>query len=203
MQNLLDLSRIESGAYPVSIEKTDLLKVLGETIESQKRAALVRGLSLNFNSPENDSIFAATSAAALRRITSSLIENAMKYTPEGGTISVSIRREKHRAAITVEDDGCGIRAEDLPRVFERFYRGRPLEMAGDNKAGGGGEEQGEEEKEAECVFSVEAPGVGLGLYLVENLVGRIGAEIQVESPAQEDNGRGTRFTLFLTLSAAD
>ena len=188
VQNLLDLSRLESGAYRVSIAESDAVKIIEEAIETHRKTALSRNLKLDFESPENETIFVLTDAGALRRIVSSLIENAMKYTPEGGNITVAVKRLGARAAIVVEDDGCGIAAEDLPHIFERFYRGRPLET-----------KTGAESADEECFLSNEAPGVGLGLYLVKSLVEQIGAEIYAESPSPA-SGRGTRLTILAPIS---
>ena len=81
------------------------------------------------------------------------------------------------------DNGCGIAREDLPHIFERFYRGRPIQ------------EKSEFDGE-ECPSPNETSGIGLGLYLVKNLTEQIQAEIVATSPAVEGN-RGTRLTIFL------
>lgn len=193
VQTLLDLSRIESGAYKISLAETDVLKVLRESIEAQRRAADSRKLNLKFTAPPDDLPLALTDAGALRRIASSLIENAMKYTPEGGEVAVSASRKGERIAIEITDNGCGIRAEDLPRIFEKFYRGQPLETKNESDA------DGESAADTDCVAASEAAGVGLGLYLVHNLVEQISGEIVAESPV-EGKGKGTKFTVFLPIS---
>jgi signal transduction histidine kinase len=194
VQTLLDLSRIESGAYKISLAQTDAAKVLRESIEAHRRTADSRKLNLKFIASPNDLPPALTDAGALRRIVSSLIENAMKYTPEGGEIAVSANQKNARIAVEITDDGCGIRAEDLPRVFEKFYRGQPLESKSNANDGG------EFSSEIDCVAASEAAGVGLGLYLVHNLVEQISGEIVAESPVKE-KGRGTKFTVFLPVSS--
>jgi signal transduction histidine kinase len=193
VQTLLDLSRIESGAYKISLAETDVAKVSRESIEAQRRAADSRKLNLKFT-PPNDLPLALTDAGALRRIVSSLIENAMKYTPEGGEVAVSASRKGERIAVEITDNGCGIRAEDLPRIFEKFYRGQPLETKNTP------ETDGESAADTDCVAASEEAGVGLGLYLVHNLVEQINGEIVAESPV-EGKGKGTKFTVFLPVSS--
>lgn len=123
----------------------------------------------------------------LRRVVSNLIENAMKYTYEGGSISVLVDRQPEHVAVKVIDDGCGIAGADLQHVFEKFYRGRPFAKMNNDVC-----------IEEECPISNETSGTGLGLYIVRNLAEQIGAEISVASPA--DGGRGTRFTLLVPFS---
>ena len=195
VQSLLDLSRIESGAYKISLEKTDVAKILRETIEAHAKTAVSRRLNLEIKSVSENLPPALTDAGALRRIVSSLIENAMKYTPENGTIQVFAENQGNRIAVSVADDGCGIAEKDLPRVFEKFYRGQPLAT----------QTQAETDVkfsafETECDAS-ETSGIGLGLYLVKSLVEQIQAEIFAESPIGKNNC-GTRFKVLLPIYTA-
>jgi signal transduction histidine kinase len=181
VQNLLDLSRIESGAFRVSIVETDVVVILRACVEASYRAALSREIDLELANPAEDLPPVLTDSPALRRIVSSLIENAMKYTPENGRITVAAERRGERLAVTVTDDGCGIATIDLPRIFEKFYRGKPYQP---------------ENPDEECAPENEASGIGLGLYLVKSMVEQIGGEISAESPVP-DTGRGARFTVLL------
>ena len=183
VQNLLDLSRIESGAYRVSLVKTGVGDVLRSAVEANSRTALTREVDLKLKTLSEDLPPVLTDASALRRIVSSLVENAMKYTPENGRIEVAAERGNEKIAVTVTDGGCGIAPEDLPRIFEKFYRGRPLTT---NKSS------------EDCTAENETPGIGLGLYLVKSLVEQIGGEIIAESPAVA-GGRGSRFIVLLPL----
>jgi two-component system phosphate regulon sensor histidine kinase PhoR len=106
-----------------------------------------------------------------------LVDNAIKYTPEGGDINVSAHQAGDSMAITVEDTGKGIHHADLPRVFEKFYR-----------AGSETEDNG-----FAASPGTAAPGVGLGLYLAQHIVEQLNGRIIVESK----EGRGTTFTVFL------
>ena len=105
---------------------------------------------------------------ALRQILDNLIDNALKYTPERGQIRVACRLDDGTAAVEVADSGIGIPRDDLPRVFERFYR-------------------------VDKARSRELGGTGLGLSIVKHLVQSIGGQITVESRL----GAGSRFIVVL------
>lgn len=184
VQNLLDLSRIESGALRITLKEADLDAILHECVEANYRAALAREIDLKLEKTAADAPPAFTDASVLRRIVSSLIENAMKYTPENGSINVSAERHDGHIAVIVADDGCGIANADLPHIFEKFYRGKPLKSEGTDES---------------CAPENETSGIGLGLYLVKSLVEQIGGEISAESPARE-TGRGSRFIVLLPLA---
>ena len=183
VQSLLELSRIESGAYKVSFAEVNLDKLLSELVETQQRAAESRNLSLIYQTPAAHIPLISTDAGALGRIVSSLIENAMKYTAEPGAIVVAVERQTSEIALSVTDDGCGIAADDLPNIYERYFRGRPLNLS---------------QTDADETAENETPGIGLGLYLVKNLVEQIHGKITAVSPPP-DRKSGTRLTITLPL----
>jgi signal transduction histidine kinase len=193
VQNLLDLSRIESGAYRVKLAKTDVVELLENCFAAQKHAASSRNIKMRFDAPKSDLPPALTDGAALRRIVSSLLENALKYTPENGEIRLSVNCLNGQIAIQVSDTGCGVAPEDLPHIFEKFYRGKALQTV---SASGNSSEQDD------WLFNSESSGVGLGLYLVKSLTDQIGGEISVKSPVKEE-ARGTEFTLLIPAASAD
>jgi signal transduction histidine kinase len=112
---------------------------------------------------------------ALRRVIRGLIDNAIKYTPEGGRIGVSARETEDKLAISVSDTGKGIPERDLPHIFSKFYR-----VAEDGPADSPG---------------TAAPGVGLGLYLAQHMISQMDGQINVESK----QSAGTTFTVILPL----
>lgn len=185
VQNLLDLSRIESGAYKPTFAVVNLQTLLSEMVLEQQNAASSRGITLSFKAPDKQLPEVNIDPTFLKRIVLNLVENAMKYTADGGSILILAKQEDRVVAVTVVDDGCGIAEVDRPHVFEKFYRGRPIARTAE-----------EGFSEGVNTSSNEAPGTGLGLYLVKNLIKQIGAEIRVESPANE-GGRGSRFTILL------
>jgi signal transduction histidine kinase len=109
--------------------------------------------------------------AALERLFLSVLDNAVKYTPAGGQVSLGFRLANGRAVIEIADSGIGIEAKDLPHVFERFYR-------------------------ADQVRSRETRGSGLGLAIAKWIVERHAGSIALQSEA----GQGTRVTINIPLS---
>jgi signal transduction histidine kinase len=174
--NLLDLSRIEAGAFTVCREKVDVTEVLRNCAVIERQAASIRshGLEVELTGVE---LFALGDTSALRRVLCSLVENSIKYTRDGGRITLSARREGTEVVIRVSDTGCGIKASDVPHVFEKFYRGRPSET---NEA-------------VECSSTSTAPGIGLGLYLARTIVEESGGRIYIET----SNDRGTTVAIHL------
>ncbi|MCA1616804.1 MAG: HAMP domain-containing protein [Acidobacteria bacterium] len=179
--NLLDLSRIEAGAFKVSRTPTDVAEVVRACLRIEGHAAEARGQTLAAELPADDLPLVLTDAGALRRVLCGLVENAIKYTPEGGRVTLGARRraEDGEVAITVTDTGVGILPEDAPLVFEKFFRGRPA--AADSASA------------AESAGYAEAPGVGLGLYLARSIVEQLGGRIEVAPSASS----GTVFTVYL------
>ena len=179
--NLLDLSRIEAGAFKVARAPTDIAEVIRACVRIEGHAAEARGLTLAAESPAAKLPPALTDAGALRRVLCGLVENAIKYTPEGGRITLGARGAGDEGvAITVTDDGVGILAEDMPLVFEKFFRGRPAASADGGSASATDD-------------YAEAPGVGLGLYLARSIVEQLGGRVEV---ADAKPG-GTTFTIYL------
>lgn len=166
--NLLDLSRIESGAYRLRKTRLDIRELIDSCVEVERHRAESLNLTLTSKLPRELSAVSGDHEA-LRRVIRGLIDNAIKYTPEGGQITVSAQESTDTIAICIRDTAKGIAETDLPHVFEKFYRA------------------GLETDDA------SSPGVGLGLYLAQHIVGQLNGEMSVESAV----GRGTTFTLRL------
>lgn len=171
VHNLLDLTRVKVGGIEIRPGRVDVRATLLDCQKIERAAAEERGQELVVDlTPGLPPVRADQSA--LRRAVCAVVENAVKYTPEGGRVTLRARREgNEHVSVEVEDTGPGIRAEDLPHIFERFYRGR---------AGAG-----------EGAAEHEAHGIGLGLYLARVLVEGMGGSIAVSSRV----GRGSTFTL--------
>ncbi len=181
--NLLDLSRIEGGVFRISLEKVDVADVVRSCVRSEIRAAERRQHRLELE-PFTGVPAVRADPKALRRVLSNLLENAIKYTPDGGSIVVFVRHENDTVSIGVADNGRGIPAEDLPVLFNKFHRGRPAphSVAMRNAT-----------DDAELLEDADVSGVGLGLYLGKNVMERMGGSISVETEV----GRGSTFTLHL------
>ena len=167
--NLLDLSRIESGAYKLRKTRVDARELIRSCVEVERHRAESLGLKLTTDVPVRTPALSGD-FEALRRVIRNLIDNAIKYTPAGGLITVSARESGDLLAISVSDTGKGIPDADLSRVFEKFYRA-----------------------ESEADDGTAAPGVGLGLYLAQHIVAQLDGELKVES--KQDGG--TTFTMLL------
>ena len=141
VNELLDLSRIESGAIELVPERIDLADLVAEAASLLQTRAESQGVTIV--RPAVDGVKIAGDRASLLRAVSNLLDNAIKYSPRGGQVTVETADEGELAALSVRDEGPGIAEQDLPRVFERFYKGEA---------------------------SRTAPGTGLGLAIVKHIV---------------------------------
>jgi len=167
--NLLDLSRIESGAYKLHKTRVDARELIRSCVDVERHRAESLGLTLTTDVPVRIPALRGD-FEALRRVIRGLVDNAIKYTPAGGLITVSAQENGDLLAISVSDTGKGIPDAALPHVFEKFYRA-----------------------ESEADDGIAAPGVGLGLYLAQHIVAQLDGELTVES--MQDGG--TTFTMLL------
>jgi signal transduction histidine kinase len=170
--NLLDLSRIESGAYKLRQTRVDVRELIDSCVSVERHRAESLGLTLITDIPINPGAVTGD-FEALRRVIRGLLDNALKYTPAGGRITVSAWASDETVSIGVRDTGKGIAQADLPHIFDKFYRADSDGAA--NQTG------------------TAAPGVGLGLYLAQHIVVQLNGEISVESR----QGVGTTFSVSL------
>jgi heavy metal sensor kinase len=168
VDDLLLMARADAAQLPVQKDLVDLVEIVDECCRSLRPLAQERNLTLRWNVGLEQSVCA--DGRLLRRAVANLLSNAISYTPGGGTISVDVRREPERAVLEVADTGIGIASEDLPHVFDRFYRAR--------QQGGIGTE-----------------GSGLGLGIVKMIADLHGGSVTVESRL----GAGSTFSLAIPL----
>lgn len=176
VHNLLDLSRIKATGVqikPGRVEAGEVVRAC-EKIERVEAEEHAHELSVEV-APDLPSIRADHSA--LRRALCTIIENSIKYTPDGGRIMLRAHADGGEVVIEVADTGRGIRAEDMPHIFDKFYRGR---AAGNCPSGSNADEQ-------------EVPGIGLGLHLAHALVEGMNGSIEVRSRV----GQGSTFAVRL------
>ena len=183
--NLLDLSRIEGGVFRIDLERVEVDDVIASCVKGEIAAAERRRHKLEVKTfgplPP-----ICSDPKHLRRVISNLIENSIKYTPDGGLISISAEAEAGNVAIRVTDNGRGIPKEDLSILFDKFYRGRPApHSAAMNDAA----------TDEEFLEDADMSGVGLGLYLARDVMKRMGGRISVETEV----GKGSTFTLHLPI----
>ena len=165
--NLLDLSRIEAGIFPLEISTGDVRDPVRSAVESHSGQAEERGIALSVEAP-GDPVIAEFDRERIVQLIANLVGNAIKFTPRGGSVEVRVLDEPNGAVIEVRDTGPGIQPDELPRVFDRFYRGTNI-----------GEARG--------------VGSGLGLAIAKSIVEMHGGAIEVESMP----GQGTLFRVRL------
>src|SRR5690606_33801998 len=169
LEDLLILSRLE-GAEPLrSIERVGLRQIAGEAIDLIAASAAGRGRTVTLQ--PGDELFVDGDSDGLLRLVSNLVHNALKYGRPAGRVDVAISSKADAAVIEIVDDGIGIAAAHLPRLFERFYRVDK----------GRGRDEG---------------GTGLGLAIVKHVAQAHGGRVEVES----EPGAGSTFRVVLPLA---
>lgn len=166
--DLLQLARIESETEAFTREALDLEQSVRDCLGRHQTLAEGKRQQLEALPPDGPPVLAWADAEALQQILDNLVNNALKYTPEGGRVQVRWRREGKQVVLEVEDTGIGIAAADLSRIFERFYR-------------------------VDKARSRELGGTGLGLSIVKHLTQAMQGSVRAES----EPGRGTTFTVVL------
>jgi signal transduction histidine kinase len=121
LNTLMDISEAETGVMRLSIAPVNVGEVLRDARDLYADLAEEKGVSLQVDAAER--LAALADRNRLRQVIANLLDNAVKYTPGGGQVTMRARVDGTDAAIEVEDNGAGISAEDLPRIWDRLYRG--------------------------------------------------------------------------------
>jgi signal transduction histidine kinase/ActR/RegA family two-component response regulator len=172
VNDLLDMSRIAQGKLELQIEPLELAAVLAHAVETARPHIERRRHQLSLHLPV-EAIWLHADPVRLAQLLANLLDNAAKYTPEGGDIQVTAERIDEQVSLTVSDTGIGIAPEHLTSVFELFTQaGRSIERA--------------------------AGGFGLGLTLARSLAGMHGGTVEA---ASDGPGQGSRFTVRLPILA--
>lgn len=167
VEDLLTISRLESDESPLDSKRFDIKEPIQQAADGVQPAASDKDHNLTIEIPD-ESIYLMGDPAALRQLVTNLLDNAIKYTPENGEISLEVRTDDDEAIIQVEDNGLGIEPRKQDRIFERFYR-------------------------VDEARSREEGGTGLGLAIVKHLTLTLEGQISVESTP----GQGSTFTVEL------
>jgi PAS domain S-box-containing protein len=170
---LLDMSRIASGKLQLDRKTVDLGELVAAAVLSQRPAGEAKGLTLTVHEVK-ESILISADATRLQQVLWNLLTNAIKFTPAGGKIQVSIGCAGPWAELKIVDTGVGIPAGFLPHVFDRF-------------------------RQAEAATTRRFGGLGLGLAIVKQLVQLHGGSVQARSSGE---GSGATFTVRLPLARA-
>ena len=136
VEDLFTLTRADAGQYPLQPRDFYLDELVAECVHSARTLALAKKLSLNFEEPSESTIHADESL--LRRMILNLLDNAIKYSPEGGQVTVTCHRAGDEYVLSVADTGAGIPADLQPRIFERFFRADKARSRAENDGGGAG-----------------------------------------------------------------
>jgi signal transduction histidine kinase len=152
LNTLMDISEAESGTMPLKREPVRLIDVAERAIDLYRDVADAKGVTVSLDA--RDAAAVSGDLVRLQQVAANLIDNAVKYTPSGGEVTVAVTRVDGRSQLLVRDTGPGIATEELPRIWERLYRG----------------DQSRTER-----------GLGLGLSLVKAVVEAHGGTVSVES----------------------
>jgi two-component system CheB/CheR fusion protein len=172
INDLLDLSRLQRGKISLSHETVSLAAIIDNAVETVRAEAAAKGIEIRLKLADQF-LLVDGDRLRLQQIAWNVLNNAVKFTPAGGSISISLSREQQNAALVVTDTGQGIDASFLPHVFEMF-------------------------RQADSSNSRRHGGMGIGLALVQQLVQLHGGTIAAESAGAD---KGARFTIRLPLTS--
>jgi signal transduction histidine kinase len=165
VNNLLDLGRIDFGVG-LQVDSIPVLDILERVTSALQLQAKQKNISLGVEIPKDMPHAIEADQALLHQAIYNLVENALKYTPEGGEVTVNLLTAPTTLTFAIQDSGIGIPASDVPRLFEKFYRGTNRE-------------------------ALAQRGTGLGLAIVKSIAERHGGKVWVES----ELGKGSIFHL--------
>jgi len=166
VEGLLAISRLEAGETQLDKDPVDLSQLATTTVEQMAPLADDKSLTLEMEAVRD--VIVDANEVRLRQVIVNLLDNAIKYTPEGGKIRVEVKADGSEAVVEVIDNGIGISSEALPNIFKRFYR-------------------------SEQVQARKARGTGLGLSMVHSILEAHGGSVKVES--SENKGSTFRVSL--------
>jgi two-component system phosphate regulon sensor histidine kinase PhoR len=166
---LLNVARLDAGDLQMQLVPIDVRMVVSEVVTGVQESGAVNGHDFVVDLP-SEPLDAAADRDKLRQILANLLDNAIKFSPGGGTVTVAARRKSGAVEVRVVDRGPGIPAAERARIFRKFYRG---DLARDRPG-----------------------GTGLGLFIAEGLVKAMGGRIWVDS----EEGEGSSFAFELPLA---
>ena len=158
VNQLLELTRMESGNVPLEPTRFDLNELIRLTLIAAESRVEEKKLLVSVDLPDDAHAYADPDQ--IRRVFNNLTDNAIKFTPESGSITIRVKPRNGKYRVDVENSGVGIPTEELPHLFERFYKS--------DKSRG-----------------VDKSGAGLGLYMVRNILKQHGEDITVQSTPNE------------------
>jgi len=172
VEDLLFLAQLDAGGFSLDFGDANLVELAGEAIEAARPAAEAKKLQLTLE--HDQPLIVRADRNRLGQALDNLISNAIKFTPEGGTVKVVIEDRDTTCSLHVTDTGCGIPVSEQPRLFERFFR-------------------------SATAGASNVPGTGLGLTITKTIVESHGGTIGYDST----DGKGTTFTISLPKIVAE
>jgi signal transduction histidine kinase len=175
VDDLLDLARMEKGRLSVFPRETDLSALLKEEVDKAQSTAKERGITMELVISPNENLSAVfIDPGRMRQVTWNLVHNALKFTPEGGQVTVSANATEPHVIVEVRDSGAGLSPETQEKIFEKFFQITP-----------GG--------------SKGAQGLGLGLAICKEIIQAHGGKIEAYSAGI---GQGTQMRITLPYKMA-
>ncbi len=171
VEQLLDLSKLESGEVPLHREDVNLAPLVSQVLSEIDVARSSRGVNVDSDLPD-DLPRVDADRERVHQVLFNLVDNAVRFTPEGGTVRIEAHPRNGSVEVRVADTGVGISSEHLPRLFERFYR-------------------------ADTARSRDEGGTGIGLAIARSVVEAHGGHISAES----EQGHGSVFTFDLPVAS--
>jgi signal transduction histidine kinase len=172
VDQLLDAARIATGKFHMEVQPLEILPVVGASVDGVRPRATLKGVELEYLVPLRRAWRIEGDPARLQQAFSNLLVNAVKFTPQGGFVRVSVEEHGSHVTIAFRDTGIGIATEHLPKLFEPLWQ-------------------------AERPWTREESGLGLGLGIVRHIVQLHGGEVSIESDGPD---RGTHVTVRLPLN---
>jgi PAS domain S-box-containing protein len=170
VDELLNVARLDAGDLQVDLGRIDVGSVVSEVVETAEESGVMNGHRFEVDLPA-EPLAAEADPDKVRQVFNILVENALRYSPKGGTVTVGARRNADRVEVRVADEGMGIPASERERIFRKFYR-------------------------AESAARDGAAGTGLGLFIAKELVTAMGGRIWVDSI----EGEGSSFSFELPVA---
>jgi PAS domain S-box-containing protein len=170
VNDMLDVSRIEEGRFGYSFAKENFLETLEEVLDNLKGQVKEREINLDVKTPKEVPLM-TLDRSKITLVLQNLLENAVKYTPNNGTVKVKVEVGKNNLKVTIKDNGVGIPEEAQKKIFSKFFR-------------------------AQNVMRMQTEGSGLGLFIVKNIIQKHGGKISFNST----EGKGSEFVFQLPLN---
>lgn len=170
INDLLDVARIEEGRYLYKPSPADIEELSQSVVNSYKEAVKRKNIRFQFKKPKKKLPQVTMDVEKIRLVIENLLDNAMRYTPPGGEVTVILKGDAKEVQLSVKDSGIGIPKDQQGRVFTKFFR-------------------------AANVMKMETEGTGLGLFITRNIIESHGGKIWFES----EEGKGTTFYFTLPI----